>query len=851
METAAVEMEAVASQSKVDDPLYHLIVSWGPDERPTMEQVREALDAQLEALGFSGLQHVAAIHDDGEGGMVHLHAVINRVDPLSLRGRSTWRDRIKMREACREFELADGWRNVGEEPSLGAPVESEPSIAVGASSSDPYGVQDRFRRWVVDEIRPRLVAFLQQADATWDGVKAMLDEEGLRYEPVSQIGARIVGLVSGFGVRLADLGLDHSALLEKLGDWIGSTYPTRQARDDEMAGKVDSVRSVVESMDDSAGWTGVHEAFGQFGLGVEKRHNGLRVVELDGPGWQRIDRRDPILSIGALKERFGPYESSSDEQQRSQVRDAIRHAENLVVARRLEHDPSPIFTTLLNTRALVPFEDLQKDVERRVIDEQQRDAVLRSALSQMVAVDLDGRKMLTTPAVMEEERSTLRGARHLSQGRLNRRVTRDAGEHLDEQQRAAYKYATDSEGRLKVITGVPGAGKTTLLTEIAAGYEAAGYRVRALAVANSAVDVLRRETPIPARSVAKELYEWRREEETGGRSRARLTSRDVVFVDEVSTLGTEQGNALLSEAARAGATVIALGDDRQFQSVARGDALRLMQIAVGNRTIDLGETRRQRQPWQREATHAVRRGDVREALEAYRGRGFVRESKTQAEAREALVARWSELEADGVEVGIETYTNKERVALNGSARSAFRALGKLQGRDTILETMDGKTPYAIGERVVVRESIRSADLFNGSVVTVRGIRGAVLDVERRDGSVVAIDTREHPGLQHGYASTEFREQGSTRYAELQLLTRQVSQRSLTVGMTRHTDEFTVFYSREEFKRGFNAVVQLGERSQRKDLIIDGVERGRAQDVFGDRLVKGIERERASELEVAR
>jgi hypothetical protein len=40
----------------------------------------------------------------------------------------------------------------------------------------------------------------------------------------------------------------------------------------------------------------------------------------------------------------------------------------------------------------------------------------------------------------------------------------------------------------------------------------------------------------------------------------------------------------------------------------------------------------------------------------------------------------------------------------------------------------------------------------------------VLFVERRDGHTVPIDTRQFPGVQHGYAHTEYREQGSTRYA---------------------------------------------------------------------------------------
>jgi len=120
---------------------------------------------------------------------------------------------------------------------------------------------------------------------------------------------------------------------------------------------------------------------------------------------------------------------------------------------------------------------------------------------------------------------------------------------------------------------------------------------------------------------------------------------------------------------------------------------------------------------------------------------------------------------------------------------------------------------------VIRETIREAGLFNGSVGTVRAIDDATLHVERRDGKVVAVDTREHPGVQHRYCSTEYREQGSTRYAELQLVTEHVNARSLKVGMTRHTDEYGMFYSREAVG-SYEDLIGLGLRTRSKELAGD-------------------------------
>ncbi len=515
----------------------------------------------------------------------------------------------------------------------------------------------------------------------------------------------------------------------------------------------------------------------------------------------------------AMTATFGPYESSQQARDRAAAREAVQRAENLVVGARLLEDPRPIMDRLTANNATYTLSAVERLVGERVLDAEQRQAIVEKIVGGSVQLaDDSGKTRLTTHEVLDTERALAAAADGLASNERDVAITRPADGRLDEQQQRAYAYATDDEARLKVITGVPGSGKTLLISEIGAAYADAGYNVRAVSVANSAVDVLRRETDVPARSVAKELYEW-------GQERERLTNRDLLIIDEVSTLGTAQGAALLREAHERGATVIALGDDKQFQAVAHGNALELMQRAVGENSIDLEKTRRQSETWQREATEAVRRGDIRDAIDAYRERGFVHETGSQDEARAALLDRWREIENSGVECGIEAYTNRERIAVNTLARDEWRAMGRLAGDDMRLETVDGKVPYAIGDRVIIRETIREAGLFNGSVGTVRAIDDATLHVERRDGAIVPVDTREHPGVQHGYCSTEYREQGSTRYAELQLVTEHVNQRSLTVGMTRHTDEYGMFYSREAVG-SYDDLVGLGLRTRCKELASD-------------------------------
>ena len=813
IQTAALEMEAVASQSRAKEPLYHLIVSFAEGERPTYEQARAALDTQIRHLGFAGLQYVAALQNDGVGGMYHVHAVFNRVDPITHVAREVWQDRDKMRAASREAELEQGWRVVD--------VGQRNELSHGARDVEYYEHKRSFERRVREEIGPAVRAAVERGSASWADVHRVCAEYGARYEEVRRsdragdvLGGRLVGTERGEYARARDLGPDltHRKLVARLGAFErtpkreqSQTFAQRCAA---AAADVAELRAGADAQ-----WRLVHAVFERRGLEYQTYRTGARIVDLDSPQTMRPSELDRALALRAMTRDFGSYESSRESRNRAAAREAIGRAENLVVGARLLKDPSPLVERLTANNATFTLSAVDRLVSERVRDAEQRQAIVEKIVETSVPlVDERGKTRLTTHDVLAAEWTLATAAQSLATTSRDVPVTRLASERLDAQQRRAYDYAIADDARLKVVTGVPGAGKTTLITEVAAAYRDAGYNVRAVSIANSAVDVLRRETDVPARSIAKELFEW-------SQDRERLGSRDVLIIDEVSTLGTKQGAELLKDAHERGATILALGDDKQFQAVAHGNALTFMQRAVGENTVDLEKTRRQTESWQREATEAVRRGDVREAIDVYRDRGFVYENGSQDEARAALVDRWGAIESSGTECAMETYTNKERVAVNALARDEWRAMGRLAGNDVRLETVDGKTPYAIGDRVIIRETIREAGLINGSVGTVRGIDDATLRIERRDGVVVPVDTRDHPGVQHGCCSTEYREQGSTRYAELQLVTAHVNQRSLTVGMTRHTHEYGMFYSREAVG-SYDDLVGLGLRTKFKELASD-------------------------------
>jgi len=628
-----------------------------------------------------------------------VHAVFNRVDPITHVARDIWQDREKMRAASREAELEQGWRIVD--------VAHRQELSHGARDVEYYARKRSFERTVREDVAPAIRDALTKNGASWADVHRVCGEHGVRYEEVRTgrhddvVGGRLVGAERGEYARARDLGPDltHRKLAEQLGPFERDRDHDRSRdaarpfaeRCRAAAAEVEIPRGTDGARDGratEAGWREVHAAFERHGVEYKPYRTGARIGDLDSPETVKPSEIDRDLSLRAMTATFGPYESSQQARDRAAARDAVQRAENLVVGARLLEDPSPIIDRLTANNATYTLGAVERLVGERVQDAEQRQAIVEKIVDgSLQLADERGKTRLTTREVLDAERALAAAADGLASNKPDVAIARPADGRLDEQQGRAYAYATDDDARLKVITGVPGAGKTRLISEIGAAYQDAGYNVRAVSVANSAVDVLRRETDVPARSVAKELYEW-------GQDRERLTNRDLLIIDEVSTLGTAQGAALLCEAHERGATVIALGDDKQFQAVAHGNALELMQRAVGENAIDLKNTRRQSEAWQREATEAVRRGDIRDPIDAYRERGFVYETGSQDEARAALLDRWRAIEGSGVECGIEAYTNRERIAVNTLARDEWRAMGRLAGDDVRLETVDGKVPYA-------------------------------------------------------------------------------------------------------------------------------------------------------------
>ena len=239
--------------------------------------------------------------------------------------------------------------------------------------------------------------------------------------------------------------------------------------------------------------------------------------------------------------------------------------------------------------------------------------------------DARGEDRFTTREMIQAEQRLHRAAELMAERERHevRNADREAALALAERRGLVLSAEQDDAlahvtgGRdLGVVVGHAGTGKSAMLGVAREAWEAAGYEVRGVALSGIAAENLESGSGIASRTIASLEHSW-------GQGRDGLTSRDVLVIDEAGMVGTRQLERVLSYAADARAKVVLVGDPQQLQAIEAGAAFRSIHERHGG--AEIGEVRRQRDDWQRDATRDLANGKAANALGAYRSRGMVHE----------------------------------------------------------------------------------------------------------------------------------------------------------------------------------------------------------------------------------
>ena len=498
-------------------------------------------------------------------------------------------------------------------------------------------------------------------------------------------------------------------------------------------------------------------------------------------------------------------------------------------------DPNVAIKALTHYQATFTEHDIARFINTRTDGADQfREAYLRVTTSPelvLLGTDDRGRKRHTSREMLEVESTMLYHAELMTlrngHGVAKHRSTSASLQgDLNSEQRVAFDYLV-SPGDLKSLVGIAGSGKTHLLKATCRAWESQGYTVKGAALAGIAADGLTRVAGIDARTLASYDLAWQ-----GGRDR--LTSSDVLLVDEAGMVGTRQFARLLEAAYEAKAKIVLTGDPEQLQAIEAGAPFR--GIIAESGAVELNEVRRQTLAWHRKATRQLAQGETADALAAYDAAGAVIQTPTRDLAKVALIKQWSadaRTKPDQSRL-ILAFTKKDVHELNEMARSVRRVHRELGHAETI-ETELGMREFASHDRLYFLRNEGSLGVKNGFLGTITSINDGVMQV-RLDGKneQVTVDTRFYRELDHGYAATLYKAQGVTVDRSYLLAASHWDRHATYVGLSRHRQSATLFYAAEDF--GATPAVGEGRIDVRaRQQFVDVLSRARPKELAHDYL----------------
>jgi conjugative relaxase-like TrwC/TraI family protein len=396
----------------------------------------------------------------------------------------------------------------------------------------------------------------------------------------------------------------------------------------------------------------------------------------------------------------------------------------------------------------------------------------------------DGRARVTTALHRDQEEELVRLARAagadargaLRPGELEA-AARRTGVALSAEQEIAAR-ALGEGGRLAVAVGAAGVGKTTLLRPLVDAWAAGGREVWGAALAWRQAGALE-EAGIP-RDRLRALQPLL----DGLADGSVAPGRDaVVVVDELGQVGTRQLLELLRFQARRGFKVVAVGDERQCQSVEAGPVIGLLREALGPKAVpEVLTTVRQRGEREREIAGLFRgagtesaeahAANVARALAMKRGDGtaeLVPGGYREAVERAAdLVLARRDAGGPGYTVTVSAPTNADALAIGRAIRARRQARGEVGPDRVAVRATDGAgnayaLQLAVGDRV--RLFARTRGVFAGpggrGKSAAIGDNGSVLEVaEVRPSRGLVLRTAA--GKEGFVAWDKLRDEGSGR-----------------------------------------------------------------------------------------
>lgn len=580
-------------------------------------------------------------------------------------------------------------------------------------------------------------------------------------------------------------------------------------------------------------WAGGRDDFNAYRDGwfdCQNRHLALAGLDIriDGRSFKKqgIELTPTIhLGVGTKAiERKATQAKEKNVLERVALQEELR-AEN---ARRIQRNPEIVLDLITRERSVFDSRDIAKVLYRNIDDATLfLDLMARIRHSpRVVRLDRERLDLVTGVRVPEKystrelirlEAEMTRRAIWLSQrgshrvvGTLIARIF-SIHERLTDEQKIAIEHVTGA-GRIAAVVGRAGAGKTTMMRAAREVWEAAGYRVVGGALAGKAAEGLEKEAGISSRTLSSWELCW-------SKGHNQLDKNSVFVLDEAGMVSSRQMAVFVEAVVKAGAKIVLIGDPEQLQPIEAGAAFRAIADRIGY--AELETIYRQSEQWMRDASLDLARGTIGKAISVYSTKGKILGSMYKAEAVANLISDWSRDHDLAKTSLILAHLRRDVRMLNERARATLLERGIIDDGYNFI-TIDGPRKFAAGDQIVFLRNEGSLGVKNGMLAKV--VKSSPGRIVARIGEgahvrLVAVEQQFYNDIDHGYATTIHKSQGST-VDRVKVLASLSLDRHLTyVAMTRHREDLAVYFGRRSFAKA-GGLISVLSRSNAKETTLD-------------------------------
>jgi ATP-dependent exoDNAse (exonuclease V) alpha subunit len=296
----------------------------------------------------------------------------------------------------------------------------------------------------------------------------------------------------------------------------------------------------------------------------------------------------------------------------------------------------------------------------------------------------------------------------------------------EDQHRAIYHVLRTSD-RITGLRGLAGTGKTTALRELVTACKEARVEPLFCAPTAAATQVLRTEG-FEAVTLQSLLL-----------TKPALSARQLVVLDEAGAVGIDDMKRLFDLARDA--RIVLSGDTGQHASVARGDALRILENHSDFQSGQLTRIRRQRKVEYRRAVELAAQKRTVEAFAQLERMGAVTELPGN-QLHDSAAQSYVKALAQNQSALLVAPTWNEIEAVTEKVRAALKTSGRLAGEEKEFQVFDSLSWTEAQKRdarqyrpgLAIRFHRRKSGFAKDETVAVVAVENDLLKVQRADGS---------------------------------------------------------------------------------------------------------------------